>query len=181
MYSKAKIAGHPIHPMVVPFPIALYTTTLVTLITYRVTGDPFWFRAALVANGAGLVMAVIAAVLGAIDALSGIPRNTHARDTARNHALLNVTALALFAINFGYLYNQSGEAVPDVGAGLYLSALGVLATIGAGAYGWKLVQTHHVGVLPLPSEDRAELERVQRSGQAAKHDAPPADTLGHSA
>ena len=39
MYSKAKLAGHPIHPMLVAFPIAFYTATVVTLIIYAATRD----------------------------------------------------------------------------------------------------------------------------------------------
>src|SRR3954463_3176375 len=67
MYSKARIAGHPIHPMLVAFPLAFYTTTVVTLLVYIGTREAFWFRFAMVASLAGIATAVIAAIPGAVD------------------------------------------------------------------------------------------------------------------
>jgi uncharacterized membrane protein len=161
LYSKVKIAGHPIHPMLIAFPVALYVATLVTLIVYAAAGDPFWFRAAVVCNAAGVIMAVVAAIPGTIDAFAGVPAGTRARGTAYKHALLNVTALILFLINLAVIWNQWNTPVPDAGSGIFLSILGVLATAAAGAYGWALVQTHHVGVQPLSAEDLAEAGRIE--------------------
>src|SRR5205814_6508492 len=70
MYSKARIAGHPIHPMLVAFPIAFYTATVATLLAYVGTHEAFWFRIGMVANMAGIVMAVVAVITGAIDLLA---------------------------------------------------------------------------------------------------------------
>ena len=44
MYSKAKIAGHPIHTMLVSFPIAFYVATLAGYGAYWVAAEPLWFR-----------------------------------------------------------------------------------------------------------------------------------------
>jgi len=43
--STAKIAGHPIHPMLIPFPIAFFVGTLAVDIVYSQTGGPFWATA----------------------------------------------------------------------------------------------------------------------------------------
>jgi uncharacterized membrane protein len=156
MRTKAAIAGHPVHPALVAFPVAFYTATLVALIAFHVTGDAFWFRVALVANVAGVVMAGVAAIPGAIDLFGAVERGTPARTTGLQHAALNVTALVLFASSAVLLWTEwddwSDAASPAL-RGLHatlpmvLAAIGVAATVAAGALGWKLVQSHHVGVI----------------------------------
>src|SRR4051812_43820225 len=84
MYSKARIAGHPIHPMLIAFPIALYAATVVTLFAFIGTKDYFWYRAATYANIAAVVMAVVAAVPGLIDLLN-VPDRSKARATGLRH------------------------------------------------------------------------------------------------
>lgn len=78
MYSKIKIFGHPIHPMLVAYPIAFYTATLVCYIVYNSNQNVFWFKVAYAANLAGIIMAVVAALPGFIDWLY-IPSNTAAK------------------------------------------------------------------------------------------------------
>lgn len=149
MYSKARIAGHPIHPMLIAFPVALYVSTVVALFVHIGTADPFWYRAAMWANIAGVVMAAVAAVPGLIDLVS-LPKKSRARVTGIRHAVFNVLALTLFVISAVLLYRSwtSGVGALDVTAPLVLSLLGVLSTMTAGWLGWNLVQTHHVGVHP---------------------------------
>ena len=71
--STASIAGHPIHPMLVAFPIAFFVATLACDITFWQTGDAYWATTAQWVLGAGLVMAALAALAGAVDVL-GEPR-----------------------------------------------------------------------------------------------------------
>lgn len=155
MYSKVKILGHPIHPMLVAYPIALYTATLVAYIIYAANKDPFYFKAAVAANIAGVVMAAIAALPGFIDWAMGIPSGTQAKSHGLTHMLLNVTALVLFLINAiihtGNWKNPSGEA-----SGIILALLGVLCTVGAGYFGWTMIQTDHVGVQLTPEQERLD-------------------------
>lgn len=155
MHSKARIAGHPIHPMLIAFPVALYVATLVTLIVHVATNDAFWYRVAMWSNIAGVAMAAVAAIPGLIDLLS-LPRGSRARATGFRHAAFNVLSLVLFAISAVLLYRNAGmdlSVAPgpyqlDVTAPLVLSVLGVLSTLAAGWLGWTLVQTHHVGIKP---------------------------------
>ena len=67
MYSKIKIAGHPVHPMLVSFPVAFYAASLVCYIVYIPMADVFWFKVAYLANAAGVVIAAVAAIPGFID------------------------------------------------------------------------------------------------------------------
>src|SRR5262249_19769122 len=71
--STAHIAGHPIHPMLIPFPIAFFVATFVCDLAFWQTGNPAWATAAIWLLGAGLVMAGLAALAGLTD-LIGEPR-----------------------------------------------------------------------------------------------------------
>jgi uncharacterized membrane protein len=160
MYSKAKLAGHPIHPMLVGFPIAFYTGTVVCLFVYVATGDMFWFRAALTANVAGLVMAALAIVPGVIDLFS-LPKRSSVRTAGYAHAGFNAAANVLFLIDAFLLWHawnnreavEGHHAVPVV-APLVIGVVGLLTLVVAGALGWTLVQTHHVGVDMGPGLER---------------------------
>ena len=68
--STASIAGHPIHPMLVPFPIAFFVGAFVTDLVFWRTAWPFWSAASFWLLSGGLVMAALAAVVGLIDVLS---------------------------------------------------------------------------------------------------------------
>jgi uncharacterized membrane protein len=165
MYSKARIAGHPIHPMLVAFPLAFYTTTVVTLLVYIGTREAFWFRCAMVASLAGIATAVIAALPGAIDLLS-LPRGSRARKAGLQHAGFNLLATGLFAVTALVLYQTwihrtmvNGEYIFDATIPLALAVVAWVAMVIAGSLGWTLVQTHHVGVKPaLVRPDRPSRE-----------------------
>ncbi len=145
MYSKAKIAGHPIHPMLVAFPVAFYTGALVCYIVYSSNADPFWFRVAMVANIAGVAMALLAAIPGFIDWLN-IPRDSRAKKTGLFHMVCNVIALLCFALAAWLQCDQWDATVPELGMAIPLTAIGFGLTLAAGFLGWTLVQDHHVGV-----------------------------------
>jgi uncharacterized membrane protein len=165
MYSKARIAGHPIHPMLVAFPLAFYTATVATLLAYIGTREVFWYRSAMVANLAGIVTAVIAALPGMVDLLA-LPRGSRARAAGLKHAGFNLAATLLFAITAVVLYETwthrmmiGGEYLFDATVPLALAVIAWLAMVIAGSLGWTLVQTHHVGIKPaLTRADRPSRE-----------------------
>jgi uncharacterized membrane protein len=165
MYSKARIAGHPIHPMLVAFPIAFYTATVAMLLAYVGTHEVFWFRVAMVASIAGIVTALIAVIPGAID-LFALPRNSRARATGLKHAGFNLLSTGLFAITALLLYSAwtgrvmvDGEYVFDATIPLAMGVVAWVSMVIAGSLGWTLVQTHHVGVKPaLVRADRPSRE-----------------------
>ena len=153
MRSKAAISDHPIHPALIAFPVAFYTATVIALAIFQATDDLFWFRVGLVANIAGVVMAVVAAIPGAIDLFTAVPAGSPARSTGLRHAALNLVALVLFAIGAILLWSEwrsdavlAGERPLEATTALVLTAIGLATTMVAGTLGWKLVQTHHVGV-----------------------------------
>ena len=94
--STASIKGHPIHPMLVPFPIAFLVATLATDLVFSGTADAFWARASVWLVGAGVVMGALAAVFGLLDFLT-IER---ARGpTGWTHFLGNLLAVVLALVS----------------------------------------------------------------------------------
>ncbi|TMQ20389.1 MAG: DUF2231 domain-containing protein [Deltaproteobacteria bacterium] len=188
MYSKARIAGHPIHPMLVAFPIAFYTTTVATLLAYIGTREAFWYRVAMVANIAGILTAVIAVIPGAIDLLA-LPRNSRARAAGLKHAGFNLLATGLFVITAVVLYQTwthrvmvDGEYLFDATIPLALAVVAWVSMVIAGSLGWTLVQTHHIGVKPaLTRADQPSREPELEPGEpfVIIHRARPSQTLQH--
>lgn len=157
MQSKTTILGHPVHPMLVAFPVAFYVGTLAAFIVYAATYDTFWFHVANVVNWAGVIMAGVAAIPGLVDWAMAIPNRSAAKRTGLTHMGLNVASLVLFFIN-AVVYSNRWHAEPAAGTGVVLAAIGVLLTLPAGFLGWSLVQDHHVGVHLTDEQER--LERV---------------------
>jgi uncharacterized membrane protein len=170
LYSKAKLLGHPIHPMLVAFPITFFSSTLLGSIAYLATSDRDWFRLAYFANVAGVVTALIAAVPGFLD-WTGIPSHLRAKQVGVVHMTLNLIVVAIFTLNLGMQGAQLGEPVPSGWSGFVLSLLGVMLLLMSGYYGWTLVQTHHVGI-----NLTREQELLDRTRQSLGPDVrPPSD------
>jgi nitrite reductase/ring-hydroxylating ferredoxin subunit/uncharacterized membrane protein len=98
MRSSAHVRGHPLHPMLIPFPFAYLFGSAVVDAWGRATGRPALFRTARQLNTMGLATAVAAAVPGLIDYTFAVPPRSSARTRATNHMMANLAALALFAL-----------------------------------------------------------------------------------
>ena len=186
MYSKARIAGHPIHPMLVAFPIAFYTATVATLLAYVGTHESFWYRVAMVSNIAGIITAAAAVVPGAIDLFS-LPAHSRARETGLKHAGFNLLATVLFAVTALLLYRAwnhrvmvDGEYVFDATVPLAMGVVAWVSMVIAGSLGWTLVQTHHVGIKPaLVRGDRPSREPEMDRDDLDLQLPPPAPPPAH--
>jgi uncharacterized membrane protein len=164
MYSKITIAGHPIHPMLVGFPIACYTGTLVGFAVYEANGQQFWLNLAIALNIVGVGTALLAALPGIADLAFGIPRRSAAKAVGVAHGTLNVAALGLFGASLAIYATHWDIPAAGVTAGLALSAAGLACTLGAGFLGWMLVQDYHVGIrlTPLQESDEQAVQTAQR-------------------
>jgi|SRR5690606_263843 len=140
--SKAAILGHPIHPMLIPFPIALLSLVPVTDIVYAATASTFWASVSYYLLWAGLVSAGLAAVFGLIDFI-GVPRVRSVR-AGWAHMLLNVAIVALAVVNLLLRVGDTTEQVLPSGLILSLVAFGLLLV--SGWYGGELVYRHKVGL-----------------------------------
>jgi uncharacterized membrane protein len=140
--STAAIAGHPLHPMLIPFPVACFVLTLVSDLAFWKGGDPFWATASMWLLGVGLIMAALAAVAGLID-LFGDDRIRDLND-AWLHAGGNIVVVLIELYNWYSRYQHGSAAV--VPTGLILSLVVVLALLFTGWKGWEMVYRHRVGV-----------------------------------
>lgn len=145
MRSPAKLMGHPIHPMLIPFPIALWVFSLVADVIYAWGDNPAWAWIAFYTLAGGIIGAILAAPFGIIDYFS--IRDKRVSKIAAWHARFNVLALLLFAASF-YLRTRSGASI--IGGSftipLLLSALGVAVVALSGWLGGELVYKHGVAV-----------------------------------
>lgn len=140
--STLQVGGHPIHPMLIPFPIAFFVGTLVTDIVYSQKGQIFWATMAQWLLVAGLVMAALAAVAGLTDFLGD--RRVRSLNAAWHHLIGNVTAVAIELVNLWQRLDKGPDFV--LPTGLILSAIVTLLLLYNGWRGWEMVYRNHVGV-----------------------------------
>ncbi|MFD1610483.1 DUF2231 domain-containing protein [Sphingomonas tabacisoli] len=140
--STAKIAGHPIHPMVVMFPIVLFIASWVCDLLYWHSRDLTWATFGLITLGLGIVTAAIAAIFGMIDYFGD--ERVRAIPAATKHFGANV-AVVLIEIG-SFAWRMSGGPDYVMRMGLVLSTVAVVLL---GYSGWKgatLVYEYGVGV-----------------------------------
>lgn len=139
--SKIAIAGHPIHAMLVAFPVALAMCTLGADAFYWWTGDAFWARAGLWAAGMAFLMGVLAGISGTVELLMvpGIRR----RAASWTHFVIAMTLLSMLGANWGVRLTGFEAAVLPYG--LLLSILSAGFTALTGWHGGKLVFDYQIG------------------------------------
>lgn len=140
--STARIAGHPIHPMLIPFPIALFVSAFICDIVFWRTGTVGWAEGALWLIGFGLVMSVLAAVAGLIDVLG--ESRIRALYDVWWHAGGNVLVVLIQLSSWFARYTEGPSAVVPLGISLSLIVTGIL--LFTGWKGWNMVYRHRVGV-----------------------------------
>ena len=142
MKSKAHIRSHPLHPILISFPIAFFTGTLVAHAAGWLLDKDEVLDAAGLLNWAGVVMAVVAAIPGFIDLLYTVPPRSSAKKRAIQHGILNTTTLLLFT--FTAFYRQRADANPMVL--LAFEIAGVTLMLVAGWMGGTLVHRNQIGI-----------------------------------
>ncbi len=151
MQGKANILKHPLHLILIPFPVAFWTGALVTDVAGSVTGDPFWFRMSVVELAMGTIVAVVASLCGYIDYRT-VRLSAKAASVARGHLWWSLATLAVFVIAWALRAHDPGWR-----PGIVVTALGALLLLIAAYLGSELANRHGVGFLPRPNEGAAEL------------------------
>jgi len=141
MQSKAKILGHPAHPILIVFPLGLLATGVVFDIIYLMTDSPNFVTVAYWMIAAGIVGGLIAAPFGLIDWLA-IPSNTRAKHIGLMHGAGNLVVLLLF---IGSWWLRRDNDFPGAWA-FVLSFAGFALVLITGWLGGELVDRLGVGV-----------------------------------
>jgi uncharacterized membrane protein/nitrite reductase/ring-hydroxylating ferredoxin subunit len=143
MRSKAAISSHPIHPILVAFPIALWVMALIFALLGVSQGNAMLWAAGFYCVIAGCVGAVLAALPGALDWWTVVPRQSSAKQRGLIHGSLNVVALLLF---IAIAYRQGSAAARPDGLNLFLMVVGVVLIGISGWLGGTLVYRNQIGV-----------------------------------
>jgi uncharacterized membrane protein len=156
MSKTVKAFGHPIHQMLIVFPLGLLATSVIFDILYFSLGEMEFATTSYYTMAAGIIGAVLAAVFGAADWFS-IPSNTRAKSVGLLHGSGNIVVTLLFLASW---YLRRPTIVPDKTA-FALSVIGVLLALFTAWLGGELVNRLGVGVdeganLNAPSSLRTE-------------------------
>jgi len=173
---QIRIAGHPIHPMLVPIPIGLFVFALVAdIATHTGWAASGWPAVAFYCIGGGIVGALLAAVFGFLDYLTLTDLQTKRIATA--HMLINLVVVGLFVVNFVLRWNAQGTG------GIFtfaLTAVGILLLLASGWLGGELVFVRRVAMAPTDAEagDRRHMEVPVRLERRHTHHHPGGTPLG---
>jgi uncharacterized membrane protein len=142
MASPASIARHPMHPMLVPFPIALWIFSFVSDVIYFLGwGGPIWQEIAFYTMIGGTLGALAAAVPGYIDWRS--ISDPQVKKIGQAHLIVNLFIVALYAVNLWLRMTSDPGAFPVVLSAVAVSLLGI-----SGWLGGELVYVHGIAVEP---------------------------------
>ncbi|HEX5944256.1 MAG TPA: DUF2231 domain-containing protein [Anaerolineales bacterium] len=145
MESRVKLLGHPIHPMLIVFPLGLLATAVIFDLLYLIFGNRLLPTASYYMIAAGILGGLLAAIFGFIDWLA-LPNGSRAKNIGLWHGLGNVLIVGLFAVSW-FLRGNNVDFLPDSVA-LTLSFAGTVLALITGWIGGELVYRLGVGVDP---------------------------------
>jgi uncharacterized membrane protein len=146
--TPARIADHPLHPMLVAFPIGLFVFSFVCDLIFRYGGAPVWHDMAFYTMLGGIIGALLAALPGFVDYLSLVRGSRGTREDrqlttiATMHMVLNLTIVVVYAVN-AYLRTRT---TPDAPLPFWLSLAAIVLLCVSGWLGGSLVYVHRVAV-----------------------------------
>lgn len=145
--SAVALVGHPLHVMLVHFPVAFVVATLGVDVFYWWTGDDFWLRAGLWAAGMAFWSGVAASLVGTGELL--LVRGIRLHEASWSHAVAAMTLVAIAGASWGLRLTDPASVLPH---GLLLSVIGSVMVGFAGWHGGKLVFDHGIGILVSPKD-----------------------------
>lgn len=144
MQTRLRVAGHPLHPVLVHFPVALWPTSLLWDVVGLWRGDSLWWQLSFWCLALGLIAALPAIAAGFLD-YAQLPNNDPALGTANAHLSIMAGATTVFLVS---LLVRGGAAVADSSPSMLavvLSAVGTVLLLVGGWLGGTLVYRHGVG------------------------------------
>jgi uncharacterized membrane protein/nitrite reductase/ring-hydroxylating ferredoxin subunit len=160
MKSKASIKSHPLHPILVAFPIAFFIGALVADIIAWRNGSEDVLRVGEWLGIAGVTMALVAAIPGIIDYIFTVPPESSAKQRATKHGLLNITVVILFVV----AHLTKGDGILTA---VLLEGVAVILLMVSGWLGGTLVYRNQIGVDPRYAEaGKWNEQRFKNTGNA---------------
>jgi uncharacterized membrane protein len=142
MESRVRLLGHPVHQMLVVFPLGMLGAAAAFDVLYRVQLNPQWALISYWLIAAGVIMGLVAAPFGYLD-WRKIPSGTRAYRVGLFHLFTNVGALVVFALSF--LIRRPDPSTPTLLASV-LAWIAILGSFVAAWFGGELVDRLGVGV-----------------------------------
>jgi uncharacterized membrane protein/nitrite reductase/ring-hydroxylating ferredoxin subunit len=174
MRSRAHFKTHPIHPMLIAFPLAFFFGTFVFDLLGVLFGSTSMLVVGYYMNIAGIITAVVAAIPGLIDYLHSVPPDSSAKDRALKHGLVNGTATVLFLVTF-ILRNIADPHFVSI---LLIEVVGLILLTAGGWMGGTLVYRNGIGVFPrYASSGKWSEEFYDTEEEAEKIDIGKTDDL----
>ena len=143
MESRAKLAGHAIHPMLITLPLGLLGTAVIFDIIRAFTDSADLAVASFYMLAAGIIGGLLAAVFGLWDWLA-IPARTRAKGIGALHGIGNVVVVVLFAVS--WLLRRGQADYQPTGVAFWLGVLAVVLALATAWLGGELVERLGVGV-----------------------------------
>jgi uncharacterized membrane protein len=160
MESRMKLFGHAIHPMLIVFPLGLFTAAVIFDLIRLFGGGGNWGEAAFYDIAVGVIGGLLAAVFGLLDWLA-LPGGTRAKAVGLWHGAGNFVIVVLFIVS--WLLRLPNPASPGI-LPFVLALIGVLMALGTAWLGGELVERLRVGV-----DDGAHLDaQSSLSGPASQ-------------
>ena len=142
MEARAKLLGHPVHQMLIVFPLGLLAMGVIFDLVYFSTDEGVFAAVAYWMMVAGVIGGLLAAPFGFIDWL-GIPRGTRARRIGALHGGGNLVVVVLFVIS---VWLRTNSQLPEPTAAYVCSFLGAGLALITGWLGGELVNRLGIGV-----------------------------------
>jgi len=159
------IKKHPIHPILVSFPIALFGFSFLGDIIYLLGGGAGWPVVAYYSMGAGVVFGLLAAIPGFVD-LYHMPSGVKAKEIGIWHMGVNLAVVFLFAINF-YIRGKAGGGMDGT---FLLSLIGIAALCVSGWLGGEMVYRYGAGIdLEEEGPSKGEVVEIKREEPPGEH------------
>lgn len=147
MKTPASICKHPIHPMLIVFPIGLWSFSLACdLLRVAGASGEAWFTVAFLTMIGGLIGALCAAVPGFIDLFFYKGGAPPVKKIALTHMAINLTVVVLYAVNIWLRARSPASVGTNLSTPVVLSIIGVALLFVSGWLGGQMVHVYGVGV-----------------------------------
>lgn len=153
--------NHPLHPLLVHLPVGLWVASVIFDLVYLMNGTPEFATASYYCIGAGIVGALLAAPAGFAEYVD-IPKESHPRQIARTHMVLNLVVVGLFVIDFLIRRGATDGGAPrSVTAGPFVLSVLAVALLSISGYLGGLM-TFEFGIGHRPEQERKKDRQLRR-------------------